>query len=153
GASQGPSYAGLAQEGADHPVRVEILPGDGPGRLGVQGVVPANRPDGLGGLLGGVDGKQPLAGGEQVGEARCLENDRPAGREGAGGAVAEPAAAGAAVAALDAAELAGRPCDVIPVQGGRRNLVGTLHPPAALAEEAEVRVVRVNVQSDLDLLP
>src|SRR5262245_47156701 len=129
-----------------------MLLGDGPGRLRVQGVVSANCPDGFGGLLGGVDGKQALAGGEQIGEASCLKDDWPTGRKVAGGTVAEPATASTAVAALDAAELASRPRDVIAVQGGRGNHVGALYPPAVTAEQAEIRVVRVDVQGDLDLL-
>src|SRR5262249_46624277 len=110
---QGPSYAGLSQEGGDDSVGVKILSGERPGRLRVQGVVPANCPDGFGGLLDGTDGKQTLAGGEEIGEAGCLKDDWPASREVAGGAVAEPTAASATIAALHAAELAGRPLDVV----------------------------------------
>src|SRR5262249_59839644 len=127
--------------GADHPVGIKVLPGDGPGRLRVHRVVAPDCLDRLGGLLGGADRKQALAGGEQIGEASRLKDDRPTGRQVAGGAVAEPATAGAGVAALDAAELAGRPRDVVPVTGGRGSHVWALHPPAAVAEKAEVPVV------------
>src|SRR3712207_453358 len=86
-----------------------------------------------------LEGEQPLPYGQECAEAGLLGDHRAAGRQVAGAAVAEPAAAGGHVAALGYAELGLGARDEAPIAGWRmRHPLRVEQAPAVGVQGREV---------------
>src|SRR6185436_12074778 len=93
----------------------EVLGGDLLGGAAVGGVVGLDGLDGGEDVVHGLPREQAAAGGQHLAEPRLLGDDRAARGQVAGGAIAEPAGARAAVLVPGHGELAARLMDVVPV--------------------------------------
>src|SRR5262249_25202705 len=110
-----------------------MLPSDGRGGCRVGGIVPPDLPDGLRRLLDRAHADQPLARRQEALEAGVLDDDRAPCRQVIRGAVAEPAAAGADVPPLGAAELSAGAGHIVAVEAPGRDQGRALQPPGVLA--------------------
>src|SRR5207244_4092275 len=147
------SYAGRGQEALDDPVGIEVLLGDASCGPGVQCVILPYCLDGVRRFGDCSHGEQAPAGRQQVLKTGGLKDDRPAGGQLTGPAVAEPATPGADVPALGTAEFAARTLHVFTVAIRAAHDLWTFDAPAVIAQASQVRVFRLDVQRDLQRLP
>src|SRR6516225_8691035 len=105
----------LRQKATADFIGVKVFPCDGLRGARMQRVIATNGPDRFCGLGGSFDGEQALPRWKEVFKAGRLQDHRTPRRQVTRGAIAKPAAARTGIAALDAAELAKRAGDVIPV--------------------------------------
>ena len=131
--------AEVVEEVPEHGLGPEVLPGDVPGGLGLARVVGRDALERLGRLDRLGEGEQPCAGRQDVAEPGVLGDDRPAGGQVGGAAVAEPAAAQPDVLVLGHGELAAGPGDVVAVGVEvARDLEPVADLPAVLRQQVAV---------------
>src|SRR6266568_7078266 len=119
-----------------------MLPRDLEGGAAMAGVVSVDCLERAQDVLDGLEGEEPAAGRQDLGEAGVLGDDGPSGGQVAGAPVAEPSAAWSDVLILGDREFAARAQDVLPV---RDNVLRQGHgidgPPAVAANELDRFVV------------
>src|SRR5262249_37298666 len=144
-----PLKARFLQQTSDELIRIEILCGNGPGRAGVQVIISADGPQGLGRLLHRGDGEQPPPGRQKVLKTRALQDHRTARGEKAARTIAEPTTPSAHVPPFRTAKLPERTRHVVPVTLRVRHHLWSFHLPPVLCQSGKVRVLTVDVQGDL----
>src|SRR5262245_9629395 len=117
------SHTGKRQKTRQHAVAVEVLMREVLRRGSVLVVVRFDLFEGCGGTVDVGEGEQPESGWDVAADSRLLDDDRPAGGQVTGAAVAEPSRASCCVAVLDDAELTAGMVNVIAVRVRRRRML------------------------------